>query len=78
MGYQACQNASHKLSEQGCIGALAPEPVLVKSLGFDKAMKSGLGHAAFQVQDVMVAAIVAVNACGDVYFENSEKPIAGI
>ena len=77
MGYQACQNASHELSKQGCIGAGTGASV-GKFLGFDKAMKTGLGHAAFQVGDVMVAAIVAVNACGDVYFENSEKPIAGI
>jgi len=77
MGYQACQNASHQIPKQGCIGAGTGASV-GKFLGFDKAMKTGLGHAAFQVGDVMVAAIVAVNACGDVYFENSEKPIAGI
>lgn len=77
MGYQACKDAQNEHLEQGCIGAGTGASV-GKSLGFDKAMKSGLGHVAYQVGDLMVGAIVAVNACGDVFFENSTKPIAGI
>lgn len=77
MGYQACQNAQDQPIKQGCVGAGTGASV-GKFIGFDKAMKSGLGHAAFQVNDLKVAAIVAVNACGDVYFENSDQRIAGI
>lgn len=77
MGYQACENANHDEVLQGNVGAGTGASV-GKFLGFDKAMKSGLGHAAFQVGNLKVGAIVAVNACGDIYYPNSDKPIAGI
>lgn len=77
MGYQACINAEKNTPEQGNVGAGTGASV-GKFLGFDKAMKTGLGHAAFQVQDLKVGAIVALNACGDIYFPNSDKRIAGI
>lgn len=77
MGYQACVNASNAEVLQGNVGAGTGASV-GKFLGFDKAMKSGLGHAAFQVGELKVGAIVAVNACGDIYDPNSNTPIAGI
>lgn len=40
-------------------------------------MKTGLGCYAMQVGEIQVGAIVAVNACGDVYQANSTKRLAG-
>ncbi len=77
MGYQACVNAEKNVPEQGNVGAGTGASV-GKFLGFDKAMKSGLGHYALKIGDLKVGAIVAVNACGDIFFPNSDKPIAGI
>lgn len=77
MGYAACQNSETTNLGQGNIGAGTGASV-GKFLGFDKAMKAGLGHAAFQLGNLKVGAIVAVNACGDIYFPNSNQPIAGI
>ena len=77
MGYQACINAEKNIPEQGNVGAGTGASV-GKFLGFDKAMKTGLGYAAYQVHDLKVGAIVALNACGDIYFPNSDKRIAGI
>lgn len=77
MGYKACLNAYKELPEQGNVGAGTGASV-GKFLGFEKAMKSGLGHAAIQVGEIQVGAIVAVNACGDVFFPNSNTPIAGM
>lgn len=56
-----------KQAEQGNVGAGTGASV-GKFLGFDKAMKTGLGYAAYQVHDLKVGAIVALNACGDIYF----------
>lgn len=47
-------------------------------LGFDKAMKSGIGSAAYQIGPLKVGAIVAVNACGDVFEPDSQNRLAGI
>jgi L-aminopeptidase/D-esterase-like protein len=77
MGYEACLNAEKNNPAQGNVGAGIGASV-GKFLGFDKAMKSGLGHYALQIGDLKVGAIVAVNACGDIFFPNSDKPIAGI
>ena len=41
-------------------------------------MKAGLGFSALQIGPLKVGAIVAVNACGDIFYPNSDKPIAGI
>lgn len=77
MGYNACLDAETNDPKEGNVGAGTGASV-GKFFGFDKAMKSGLGHAAFAVGNLQVGAIVAVNACGDVYFPNSDKRIAGI
>lgn len=77
MGYKACENAQTENLVQGNVGAGTGASV-GKFFGFEMAMKSGLGHAAFEVGNIQVGAIVAVNACGDVYYPNSNKRIAGI
>lgn len=77
MGYDACINAELNSPTQGNVGAGTGASV-GKFFGFDKAMKSGLGYYALQIGDLKVGAIVAVNAAGDIFYPNSNKPIAGI
>ena len=48
-----------------------------KLLGPDHAMKGGLGARAFQLGQLKVGAISAVNACGNVVDPKTLKPIAG-
>lgn len=47
--------------------------------GMDYAMKGGLGTASYKVPgtEIVVGAIVAVNAVGDVYAPNSRQILAG-
>lgn len=70
MGYEACINASSKENRQGNIGA-GTGATVGKILGNDFAMKAGLGSASVKVGDLIVSAMVAVNAIGDIYdFDN--------
>lgn len=72
MGYAACEAASDAPVEQGCVGAgtgcrVAP------LLGPAQATKGGLGSSAYSFQDgLIVAAMVAVNAFGEVTDERGE------
>ncbi|HVB34653.1 MAG TPA: P1 family peptidase [Patescibacteria group bacterium] len=77
-GYQACQAASAGPVIEGNVGAGAGATV-GKLFGMQHAMKSGLGTASIRVADtgVVVAAIVAVNAVGDVYNPDSGEIVAG-
>lgn len=75
MGYAACQNIQKEIA-QGNVGAGTGASV-GKALGSAHAMKSGLGTYGVQVGEVQVAAIVAVNACGNVVDENGEQ-LAGV
>lgn len=77
MGYQACLNANQKDTSQGNIGA-GMGATVGKVMGLEHMMKSGLGHFAYQIGDLMVGAIVACNACGDVYQPNSKDFVAGL
>ncbi len=52
-------------SEQGNIGA-GTGCTVAKFAGFEHAMKGGLGYATRSVDDLVVSAIVATNACGDI------------
>ncbi|MBV8807797.1 MAG: P1 family peptidase [Acidobacteriaceae bacterium] len=77
-GYAACQNASHQSIEQGNVGAGAGATV-GKLFGLKCAMKSGIGTASLRVggSGLIVGAIVAVNAVGDVSHYESGKLLAG-
>jgi L-aminopeptidase/D-esterase-like protein len=77
-GYAAAQAASSARVAEGNIGAGAGATV-GKAFGFDLATKTGLGSAAIKVGDtgVVVGAIVAVNALGDVVDPASNQIIAG-
>ena len=77
MGYQACQNAASQSPDQGCVGVGAGAFV-GKINGKQWAMKSGLGTASIQMKNgLIVAALVAVNAFGDVIDPSSGQITAG-
>src|SRR5262249_47505539 len=75
-GYLACKAAKAKAWEEGNVGAGAGATV-GKMFGMDRAMKGGLGMASIQVGSITVAALVAVNAFGDVLDPGSGALLAG-
>lgn len=75
-GYAACEAASHEAPAQGSIGAGAGATV-GKVFGIAHAMKGGIGTAGLEVQGVHVAALVAVNAAGDVVDPTTARVVAG-
>lgn len=74
LGHAACAAAGTEVP-QGCVGAGAGATI-GKLHGTDRAMKGGIGTASLRVGAVTVAALVAVNAFGDVLGEDG-RPIAG-
>ena len=77
MGYQACQNASANPPAEGNAGA-GMGATVGKILGPGQAMKSGIGTASMKIGGVVVAAIVAVNAFGDVIDPATGQIVAGV
>ena len=77
MGYEACRNAEKNDPAEGNAGAGCGATV-GKFRGLERAMKSGLGIYAVQAGSVQCAAVVAVNALGDVLDYETGKPIAGM
>lgn len=75
-GYRAAQNASEKENRQGNVGAGSGATV-GKIIGPKFMMKSGLGSASVAVGDLIVSAMVVVNAFGDI-FDLDNKQIAGV
>jgi L-aminopeptidase/D-esterase-like protein len=77
-GYKACQAASNGRVAEGNVGAGAGATV-GKMLGMQWAMKSGIGTASVAIAKtgIVVAAIVAVNAVGDVLDPKTGKIVAG-
>jgi len=77
-GYQACQAAGSGSVPEGNVGAGAGATV-GKLFGMQFAMKSGLGSAGIKVgaTEIVVAALVAVNAAGDVIQPKNGKIVAG-
>jgi L-aminopeptidase/D-esterase-like protein len=77
-GYKACQAATSEKVAEGNVGAGAGATI-GKMFGLKQAMKSGLGTASVRVGDsgIIVGAIVAVNAAGDVIDPKSGAVIAG-
>ncbi|MBW1802963.1 MAG: P1 family peptidase [Deltaproteobacteria bacterium] len=77
-GFQACQKADHSPVKMGNVGA-GTGATVGKLLGKDRAMKSGLGSALLHLRGgVLVGALVAVNALGDVIETDTGRIIAGI
>ncbi len=78
MGYEACLASSKAAPAEGNAGAGSGASV-GKMFGTALAMKSGVGSASVQVgAGVVVGALVAVNAFGDVVDPGSGKIIAGL
>mgnify|MGYP001178158505 FL=1 len=75
-GYFACENASYEDKSIGQIGAGTGASV-GKILGMEYASKSGIGQASIKAGDLIVSALVCVNALGDV-FNKEGKEIAGV
>lgn len=77
MGYAACQSATGTNAEQGTIGAGTGCRV-GSGMGNDFATKGGIGTASIDLGDgLIVAALIAVNAVGDVVDESGQI-IAGM
>jgi L-aminopeptidase/D-esterase-like protein len=76
MGYQACERAATTAAAEGDVGVGCGASV-GKILGMGQAMKSGLGTASIDLGGVIVGAIVAVNAFGDVIDPETNRIIAG-
>jgi L-aminopeptidase/D-esterase-like protein len=77
MGYAACQNAKAGPPAEGNVGA-GMGATVGKILGMENAMKSGIGAAALEIcTGLVVGAIAAVNAFGDVIDPASGRILAG-
>lgn len=71
MGYQAATNATNNAVDQGCVGA-GTGAVIGAMRGKEFATKGGLGSASIDLGDgLVVGAIVAVNAVGDILDEKN-------
>jgi L-aminopeptidase/D-esterase-like protein len=77
MGYRAATSASVDPPAEGNVGAGAGASV-GKMRGMKYAMKSGIGTWSIDVNGVIIGALVAVNAIGDVVDPKSGKIIAGL
>ena len=76
-GYRAAANATARPVAEGSVGAGAGATV-GKLLGHDRAMKGGIGSASITLANgLQVAAIVVVNALGDVVDPHSGAVVAG-
>jgi L-aminopeptidase/D-esterase-like protein len=77
MGYMAAKNAYNGEFAQGNYGAGTGASV-GKLYGMERAVKTGLGAYAVQIDNLKIGAVVAVNALGDVFDYDSGKMIAGM
>ena len=75
-GYAACEAAGTDPVVEGNVGAGTGASV-GKLFGIHRAMRGGLGSASVTVGGITVAALVAVNAIGDVIDPSTGLPIAG-
>jgi L-aminopeptidase/D-esterase-like protein len=77
-GYQAAGRAGDGPVAEGNVGAGAGATV-GKLAGFDRAMKAGVGTASITLANgLTVAALVAVNAVGDVIDPSTGEVVAGV
>lgn len=78
MGYEACKKALKGTDgSMGNIGAGTGASV-GKLLGMKQAMKAGLGIHAVQLGELQIAAVVVVNAFGDIFNPENGQKIAGL
>lgn len=77
MGYEACKNSEAGQVSEGNAGA-GTGATVGKLMGIEHMMKSGLGIYAVSIGELQVAAVVAVNALGDVVDIDTGLRIAGL
>ena len=77
MGYQACLAASRSAPAEGNAGAGTGASV-GKLFGMALATKSGLGTASLRAGGIIVGALVAVNAWGDVIDPDNGEIVSGL
>lgn len=78
MGYVACEDAfASKVLPSGSHGAGCGATV-GKLAGMERCMKSGMGTAAVQIGELKVAAVVVVNAIGDIFDCETGEELAGM
>lgn len=77
MGYEACLNATSLPPRQGNAGA-GNGATVGKILGMEYATKSGIGTASVHIGNLVIGAMVVVNALGDVVDPTTGKIIAGV
>ncbi len=78
MGYKACESASTAGVAEGNVGAGSGASV-GKLLGAKQSMKSGLGSASIHIGGgIVVGALVAVNAFGDIIDPKNGQIVAGL
>ncbi len=75
-GYKACEVATSEWPKEGNVGA-GTGATVGKGFGMRGITKSGFGAYKIEVGELVVAALVAVNAFGDVVNPNTGKIIAG-
>ena len=78
MGYAACEKALAGGNPScGSVGA-GTGATVGKICGMERAMKSGLGMYAVELGELRIAAVVVVNALGDIFDPCTGKKIAGL
>jgi L-aminopeptidase/D-esterase-like protein len=77
MGYLAASSASSDKPAEGNVGA-GTGATVGKMRGMKYAMKSGMGTASININGIIIGAIVAVNAVGDVIDSKTGKMLAGL
>ena len=77
MGYEACEDAKANHPRSGNTGAGCGATV-GKLCGMERASKSGLGIYAVRLGRLEMAAVVVVNALGDIFDPENGKKIAGL
>ena len=76
-GYQACLAATDTEVTEGCVGA-GTGATVGKILGAERGVKSGLGTASQRISgDIVIAALMVVNAVGDVIEPGTGRVLAG-
>jgi L-aminopeptidase/D-esterase-like protein len=77
-GYQACKAAISGDVTEGCVGA-GTGTMVGQLMGTERAIKSGLGTARERLADgLVIAAIIAVNALGDIIDQETGSVMAGV
>lgn len=84
MGYEACQNAKvlsfkngKPRSVNGGAAGAGKRARCGRILGFEASQQAGIGFACVEAGGIAAAAVIAVNALGDVYDNKTGKIVAG-